>query len=337
MRITRDFILKFTNELVERRQNAGRDLVAVYLCGSFLQESYQLGSAGDIDLVMVHSEKPEMEREFVRLTDELHLDIAHQEQRDYRDTRRLRVHPWVGPTLNTCRIIHDPGHFMDFVQASVRGQFDRPDYIYERSRSQMDRSREIWFELVSDEGSDALTALRKYLKAVEGAANSIASLSGPPLAERRLLFEFPARAGAVGLPGLYAGLSGLLGAPNLDPGSLNLWIEHWKNAFWAAPAEARPARLAAERMHYYLGGFRAALEGEQPADLLWPLLNTWTDLMPCYADDSPERANWRSAVEKLDLYGKAQKQRLQALDAYLDLNEEALEDWAHQNGAWESA
>lgn len=337
MRITRDFILKFTHELIERRQNARRDLVAVYLCGSFLQESYQLGSAGDIDLVMIHSEKPEIEREFVRLTDDLHLDIAHQEQRDYRDTRALRVHPWIGPTLNTCRIIHDPEHFMDFVQASVRGQFDRPDYVYERARSQMDHAREIWFELVGDENRDMLTVLRKYLMAVGDAANSIASLSGPPLAERRLLFEFPARAEAMGLPGLYPGLLGLLGAPNLDPGLLNVWIEHWKNAFWTAPGEARPLRLAAERMHYYLGGFRTALEGEKPSDLLWLLLSTWTDLMSCFAEDSPELASWRSAVEKLDLYGKAQKQRLQALDAYLDLLEEALEDWARQNGAWELA
>ncbi|OQY93013.1 MAG: hypothetical protein B6D39_03775 [Anaerolineae bacterium UTCFX2] len=337
MRITREFILKFANELVDRRQFSGRDLTAVYICGSFLEESYQLGDTGDVDLVMIHNEKPELERELVRLTDDLHLDISHQDQREYRDTRRLRVHPWTGPTLNACRIIHDPGHFLDFVQASVRGQFDRPDHIYARSRAQMDRARELWFELTGQESGDALVPLQKYLSAVEKAANSIASLSGMPLAERRLLFEFPQRAEALSLPGLYPGLLGLLGAPNLDAGALTVWIEHWKNAYWSAPSENRPVRLAAERLHYYLGGFRAALEGEQPAALLWPLLNTWTDLMQCYPDEAPERANWRSAVEKLELYGKAQKQRLQALDAYLDLIEEALEDWAHRNGAWESA
>lgn len=336
MRITRDFVLKFTHELVDRRQKSGRDLIAVFICGSFLDESYQLGGAGDVDLVMVHSVQPEVEREIVRLTDEIHLDISHQDQRVYRDTRRLRVHPWIGPTLNACKIIHDPGHFMDFVQASVRGQFNRPDYVYERSRSQMDRSREIWFEHQRGEKKDPLIQMKEYLTAVGSAANSIASLRGAPIAERRLLLEFQNRVEAIGLPGLYPGLLGLLGAPNLDIGTLNLWIEHWKNAYWSAPEEKRPIGLAEERIHYYMGAFRAALEGDQPADFLWPLLTTWTDLMMCYPDECPERENWKSVVEKLELYGRAQKQRLTALDAYLDLIEETLETWARQNGAWET-
>ncbi len=61
----------------------------------------------------------------------------------------------------------------------------------------------------------------KYLKAVNHAANAIAVLNGAPLAERRFLLQFPARAEAAGRPGLAAGLLSLLGAANMDFFSLS--------------------------------------------------------------------------------------------------------------------
>lgn len=336
MRITREFILKFVQETVERRNRAGRDLQAAFLCGSFLSEDYLIGGAGDVDLVLVHNDSPALQREIVRLTDDLHLDISHQDQRDYRDTRRLRIDPWIGPALNTCKIIHDPQHFLDFVQASVRGQFERSDHIYSRARPQMDRARERWFALADIPKGEDIHFVQEYLSAVGGAANAVASLSGPPLTERRLLLEFENRAQAIEFPGLYAGLLGLLGAPNLDQDKLSAWLPEWEQAFDAAQEEGAPVRLTNHRQSYYRNAFYALAESGHPASILWLLLTTWTDLAAVLPEESPRRESWQQALEHLGLVGKTRKQRIAALDAYLDLVEETLENWARKNGAWEN-
>jgi hypothetical protein len=284
---------------------------------------------------MVHNDTPAQAREVVRLTDEIHLDIAHQPSQEYRDTRRLRIHPWAGPVLNSCKILYDPQHFMDFVQASVRGQFDRPDHVYERARAQLDRSREIWFSLQDLPQAESAVFVKEYLAAVGGAANAVASLSGSPLAERRLLIDFPRRAEALRRPGLMAGLLGLLGAPNFKINYLSGWLEDWKNAFLTERAEQALVRFHPARLNYYRAAFTTIAESEQPLALLWPLLNTWTDLAELLPQESPSRGAWLAAFEKLGLYGKTQAERIRALDAYLDLVEETLEGWAQENGAWE--
>ena len=138
MRITRDFLIHFTRESILQRAKANRDILAAYLYGSFLGEAYTLGGTFDIDIVFIYSEAPDMVREAIRITDEIHLDIVNHQQQDYRDTRQVRIDPWLGPILNSCKIMHDPQHYLDFIQASVRGQFDRPDHVNQRARSLSD-------------------------------------------------------------------------------------------------------------------------------------------------------------------------------------------------------
>ena len=56
----------------------------------------------------------------------------------------------------------------------------------------------------------------RFLDAVGDAANAIAELNGGPLAERRLLNDFPARALASEHPEFTANLFNLLGANQVD-------------------------------------------------------------------------------------------------------------------------
>lgn len=335
MRITREFILKFAQDIIERRARSGRDLLAVYLCGSFLGETYSLGGAADVDLFFVHVDPPELDREIIRITDDIHLDIAHFSQRDYRDTRHLRVHPWMGPSLNTSKILYDPQHFLDFVQASVRGQYDRPDHIYERARVQAVQAREIWFRIQGETNVLSPEIVREYLTAIENAANAVASLSGPPLPERRLLNEYPARAEALDRPGLFHGLMGLLGSARLDLGVLKNWLISWSEAYHFLPAQTAPVKLHPYRLNYYRSALEEFADDERPATLLWILLSTWTQIAIQYPGDSPQRANWQQALGQLGLVGDDLRERIQALDSYLDLVEETLEAWAKNNGAWE--
>ena len=336
MRITREMLLKVANDTVARRARENRELLACYLCGSLQGEEYLLGGTADIDLVFVYAEPPPVEREIQRLTDEIHLDIANHFHRDYSQTRRLRVHPWLGPMLNSCKVLYDPQHFLDFTQASVRGQFSRADHVLERARSQVEQARAIWFSYQMKDTDAGPVDVDAYLRAVAHAANAIASLSGPPLTERRFLMGFPERAEALGRPGLYQGVLGLLGASRIEPARMTGWLPAWQSTYQAAPVQLAPARLHPDRLNYYRLALEAVLNGAQAETALWPLLHTWTLAAIACGRDAPAREPWRQACEQLGLAGAGFAERLEALDAFLDLVDETLEDWAKANGAWEA-
>jgi predicted nucleotidyltransferase len=336
MRITREMLLKVAGDAAARQARAQRGLLAAYLCGSLLEEDYLLGGTGDIDLVFIYTEPVERPREIVSLTDEVHLDLAHYYQRDFRDTRSLREHPWLGPALTTCRILYDPQHFMDFTQASVRGQFDRPDHIFKRASLQFDQARSIWLHYQMFRSNPGPEDVYAYLQALGYAANAVASISGPPLTDRRFLLQFPSRADALGKPGLYAGLVGLLGAPNLPEDVWGQWLPQWQAAYQAIPAAQADLRLHPARLAYYLSAISSLVSGPQPETALWPLMRTWTLAAGIHPPDSPEQRAWHRACDQLDLVGPSFKDRIQALDAYLDAIEEALEAWGRLNGAWDA-
>jgi hypothetical protein len=332
MRITRETLMKIVRDTVAQRTRSDRGVVAIYLCGSLLGDDFLLGGTADIDLVILHADTIAAEREIVPLTDDVHLDIAHHMHKDYRQARSLRVHPWLGPTLFSCHILYDPQHFMDFTQASVRGQFDRSDYVLVRAGKQLEHARQMWSSLHTNPVEPGEKEVSLYLRAIEHAINAVAILSGPPLTERRFLLSFSGRAEAVGRPGLYAGLLGMLGGPHVDGETLRAWVPVWASAYSAIPTATAPARLHPGRRSYYQRSFESLLE-KQPLAILWPLLHTWTQAISVLPDDSTARQGWRQAFEYLGLLGKPFAERVQAFDAYLDLIEETLENWGRENGA----
>ncbi len=332
MRITRDTLLRIVRDTVNSRTRANRSIVSIYLCGSLLGDDFMLGGATDVDLVFIHTDSPAEERELVPLTADVHLDIAHHQHRDYRQPRRLRTHPWLGPTIFECEILHDPQHFMTFNQASVRGQFDRPDYTLYRSRVQAEHARQMWLEFHSEQPEPTPKVLSKYYRALEHAVNAVASLSGSPLTERRFLLRFPERAAAVHRPGLYPGLLGLLGAPNITVEMLQGWLPDWQAALAALDQVKSPARLEAPRRSYYIKGVEALLGGADPLAVLWPFERTWTQAA-VYLEQTEHLGRWQAAMEQLGLLGSGFHDRIAAFDAYLDLVEETLEKWAEANGA----
>jgi hypothetical protein len=308
--------------------------MAVYLSGSLLEDDFQLGGTADIDLIFIHTDHEGLEREIVQLTDDVHLDIAHHLYKDYRQTRNLRIHPWLGPVLNNATVMYDPQHFLDFTQASVRGQFDRADYVLSRVRKQLEQSRQIWFRLTASETEAELDEIWSYQKAVTLVASSIASVSNSTLTERRFLLQFPQKASDLGRSGLYPGLLGLLGAPNLTKEMIPDYLDSWQAAYEAIPETNRPARLHLSRLRYYRNAFEAILETDQPEATLYPLLNTWTLAVTSNLKDTERTDQYRSVLTQLGLMGDGFRERIQALDAYLDVVEETIEEWAKANGVW---
>ena len=334
MRITREILLKLAQDTVARQVRADRSIMAAYLCGSLLGDEYMLGGTVDIDLFLVHVARPEIEREIVRLTDDIHLDIAHHDQADYRRTRELRVHPWIGPTLSSCTILYDPQHFLDFTQASVRGQFDRPDRTLSRARKLLDASRQIWFsyhEGVPDPGPQEIEAYFRRGRACRQRDRGLGWSSAHGAA---LLDVIPAARPGVGASGLIPGFAGVVGWDG---------SERRENIFLAAgleddlPGAARgrgAPRLHPDRLDYYLRAFEAILESEKPLVVLWPLLRTWTLAASLLPAGSAGRIAWAETFAGLNLLYEAFVIRVSALDAYLDLVDETMEGWGRQNGVW---
>jgi hypothetical protein len=333
MRINHQTLLGIASDTVAQRVHQDRNILSAYLCGSLLGNDFLLGGCTDIDLVFIHIDTPPAEREIVRLTDEVHLDIAHYAQKEFRQPRRLRQHAWLGPTIFSCRLLHDPRHFMDFTQASVRGQFEHPEHVLERSRPQLEHARQIWVELSGRApGQVSPPEVALYLKSIEHAASAVSTLSGSPLTERRFLQGFPERAALVKHPGLYPGLLGMLGAPRVDQGAMRLWLTDWEEIFDELTEAKRPVRLHPARRQYYLRAFHALLDGDRPQAVLWPLLRTWTEAAEQLSPGDDNLEKWKSALQELGMMDEAFVERVMALDAFLDMVDEALDDWARDNG-----
>lgn len=336
MRVTKEALIKIAGETVERYRRKDRSIAAAYLCGSLLGEDYQLGGAADIDLVFIHSENPQTEREVIPLSEDIHLDIAHHPQDDYHNGKQIRLHPWLGPTLNTAMVLHDPRHLLDFIQASVRGQFDRADYVYERAQRQLGQARKIWSSYHPFGGNpeigDPIQFVYSYVRALGLTANAVASLSGPPLTERRLLLEYKHKTEAAGKPGLYPGMLGLLGWPNLHQADIQTLIEKWKEIYHQVPGQTAPLRLHACRQSYYLSAFQAMLALQRTEAILWPMMRTIALAMNTQSGNPTLMDSCQALISRLGLGRDALQDRLIALDAYLDMIEETLEDWAQANG-----
>jgi hypothetical protein len=333
MRITNEILHKLARDTVNRSVQEDHSLLAVYLHGSLLRDAPLLGNTTDVDLFYIHSDEVAVEREIVRLTDEVHLDISHHSHKVYRQPRELRLHPWLGPIINSCKIIYDPQHFLDFAQASVRGQFNRPDQVVSRVSSMSEHARQIWLGFHMEPKEPGPKDILTYLRAIDHAANAIAGISGPPLTERRFMLDLPARLDLVQRHGMYAAVLGLLGAPMVDLETLNSWLPAWQAAYMALPAGKAPLRLHPYRLPYYQHAFEAMLSGEHYHDVLWPFWHTWTIAISELPEDSTHRTAWQAAGERLGQVGAGFAERIRALDAFLDTVEDTLETWARENGA----
>jgi hypothetical protein len=338
MRITRENLLRIARETVQQRSHDNRGLVAAYLSGSLLTENPFLGGATDIDLVFVHQDTPKVRREIIPLNNEIHIDIRHSAHSEYDRPRELRVHPWLGNEIYDPLLLYERQHFFEFIQAAVRDRFNEPVNVLARSRCYLENARQKWSGLQqNEEGSPEL--LLAYLQAVHHAANTVAILNGTPLAERRLLLDYPSRAETVGRPGLAAGLLGLLGGAQTDAAGLADTLTAWEADFVEAagrPLTSARGRLRIEggivaaRLGYYKLAFESLLASESPRVIIWPLVHTWT-LAAALLPSGRQKA-WRAFCAALGLSGESLPGRFEGLDHYLDDIDTLLDELAVANG-----
>ena len=334
MRINRQLLLKVATETVERRVKEDRQILAAFLFGSLNEEGEPiLGGTADIDIGFIHDGKPETEREILRLTEDVHVDLLHQSRETYQQPRTLRGDPWLGALLYGCKPLYDPRHFLDFAQASLRDNYFHPSNVFQRARYFIELARQTWMSLQFSTADAGLEQIATYLRAVDQTAQALAALQGAPLPERLGLSVFLARAEKLARPGLYNGLLGLLGATTLTAEDMQAWLPDWQAAYQAAgKGDSAPAQLHGHRQAYYAKAIDVLLHAERPVDALAPLLSTWTRAVQSLGETHELSAGWFAACDQLGLSGESFAGKVAALDAFLDMAEEFLEAWARERG-----
>lgn len=332
MRVTRDSLLRIAKETVQERAYNDPDILAAYLTGSLRTPDPMLGGAADIDIVFVHKTPPAKPREFVKLTPDFHLDISRRARDEFKSPRELRGDPWLGYEMYDPVLLYEREKFFDFVQASLRAgfEFEQPPLTLQRCRTLLAHGRGNWMDLSEFDGQAGPQEIRKYMKALFHAVNAIVEISGPPIWERRLLLDFPARAEAAQKPGMVAAVYGLIGANKVDAEKLNGWLADWKSAFrLASETPGVDARIHPARLNYYEKAAKALLDGATPLSALWPVLHTWT--LSAAVLNGDHLSFWQKACTDLGLLDGF-TERVEGLDHFLDEIEIVFEEFAAANG-----
>jgi len=333
MRITRDIVLKLAKDSAARIVRQNKNLVCIYLTGSALLDEYLLGGTTDIDLIVIHNDDPTMKREVLPLLEDVHLDIAHLSDKVFEQPRQLRSDPWLGSFMCLNPIaLHDTHHWFEFTQASIAAQFDRPEYVIQRARPLADEARQIWMDLYNRQYEPGIEKIAAYIKALERAGNAVASLSGPPLTERRFWPGIYRVAQNIHTPELSAGLVDLFTTDKLNSESVENWFPAWSKAILSASILPDcPPSLADCRRSYYERAVKA-LAPDYPEGAAWILLRTFTRAVSLPDSSSPCVEDWLKLSRDLALDEDHFPDRLKKMDAYLDLVEETLESWSTRSG-----
>ena len=333
MRITRDILLKAAKTVVQQRTLRDKHILCAYLTGSVIDDTMLLGGTADIDLIFVHDQPPAQPREILRLTPDVHLDLAHYDQRIYNQPRELRTNPWIGSfLLENPIVLHSTLHWFEFIQASVGATFDQPETVLQRAMPMAEKARQTWLDFQLDPQEPDPQRIWQYLQSVEEAANALAILDGSPLTERRFVLKFAEKAQQLGYPGMAAGLQDLI-APHMPSAeTIEKWIGYWKAALNQAGESADvPLRLSPIRFGYYTRAAEALIR-DQPAAALWIILHTWTRAIVSVPPTGENLNIWQDCFSQLGLYGNEFHDTMNRFDQFLDQMEEIIEIWADRNG-----
>jgi hypothetical protein len=328
MRVTRDTLLKLTKDTVQRRFVTDISATAVFLVGSLRPEDAVIESAADVDLLVIYNGEPFEKREIIKLSNDFHLDIAYESSSLYAQPRELRGDPWRGWSMWDPLLLHQKGRFFEYTQSIVRSQFEDIANLLKRARYFSVPAREAWYAMQLD--TESAKPL-KLLDAVFNAANALAILNGPPIPERKLLAEFPARAQVLDQPEMIQTLFASAAA-SINAEIINEWRMAWELAFQSASQTPIDVRLHPVRLGYYKAAITSQLESDLPTAALWPMVYTWALASENGTFNEDQTKAWAGVRADMGLSLEALPERLEALDAFLDRLEEILEQIAVENG-----
>ncbi len=332
MRINRDILLNLARENAAKMATADHSLVCIYLTGSLLNDEPILGGLTDIDLICVHDRPQDIPRQITRITEEVHLDIAHLTQSTYDHPRRLRTDAWIGGAIcNDPKVLFEAVHWFDFTRANVAAQFWLSENVAARAKSFSSRARQTWLALSEESISQGPKRQREYLGAIDDCANALASLTGMPLPIRRLGVDLPGRLEAIGHTDLLGGLVETYYNESITREKFDSWMPAWRETMAALKSiPDAPVSLSRYRKAYYERAI-TALADERPAAALWILLRTWTLAAQVLPRSEESFKAWQSFSKDLELDSKHFSDRVESIDHLIDRVDEAIEQWQQSN------
>lgn len=328
MRITRDALLKIAKDTTQKRFAPDINVTAVFLVGSLRPERAVVQGVADVDLLVIHNGELPRDREIVKLSNDYHLDILYEPSSLYSQPRELRGDGWRGWAMWDPQLLFQRGRFFEYTQSVVRAQFEQPENLLKRARFFSEPAREAWFAMQLDPES---ASPLKILNVAGNAANALASLNGAPIAERRLLADFPERMQRLGRGDLIQGLFASV-ASSANAQSIARWMPDWESAFRAASQAPGDLRLHSARLAYYKSAIQAQLASNLPSAALWPMLYTWALAADNDSFNEEQTQAWAAVCAETGLDSQSRIERLQAQDVFLDRLEEVLEQVAVENG-----
>ena len=331
--IERATLIKIARDTAARRMAERPSLLSAYLIGSVAADEPLLGQATDIDLVLIDADPPPVEREVIRLTDQVALDIYHRSRDVYANPKSLRRHPWLGPELAEPIFLNDPRHFFELAQASARGQFYRAEYVAARARTFLAWARSaLHIGLLPGAEPEAPVSLRDYGQAMLFAANAGISLTGFPGAGRRLVMKLDAAARKLDDAGLYADFMALFGGAELPVAEAEAFLAGWLAAYLAGQSTTDESIHPARRT-IYERGFRAQFQADRAAEALWLMLVTWNACMDNVPSGGPHGPRWEAFLDNLGLLDpQARAARIRQAIDYVSRVDRLVEGWAGDNG-----
>lgn len=329
MIITPERLLALAREEVKRRADAQRVRCA-FVTGSTVTDDPLLGGTADVDTVLIYRDHPLHERELVRLSQDVHLDLYHYADRNLAPPRNLRTDPLLGPAIATGVSAFDPEHHFDWLQAGVRAHYRRPDHRMARSMTRLDRARNTRQKL------DQFGARwpQMFAHAAFDAANAGASLTDESASGRRAVLRLRQALISAERGDLFAGFIKLLGLDISATWDLPQWLSAWAKAYDAALRRDDNRILSEVRRDYYLRGYQALADADQPQAVVYGLISTWPLEGPNGdASGGSEQGGWQEFVDSIGLDLHQPEQHAHQLEAYLDEVELYLETWGEQHGA----
>lgn len=328
MRITRDALLKIAKDTTEKKFAPDKNVTAVFLLGSMLSDDPFIAGTTDVDLLVIYNGEPPYSQEIVKLSNDFHVDIRYESASLYAQPRELRGDPWRGHAMWNPTLLHQKGRFFEYTQSILRAQFDDPANLLKRSYAFSAPAREAWSSAQFDPASMEPVQL---LAAAANAANAVAVISGYPLTERRLLASFPARAQSIGNPDFVRGLMDIIGK-QMTADLIRDLLLAWEEAFCTAGLVPADMSVHTARLAYYKSAITTQLEGDFPLAAIWPMLNTWARAAEAGNFSEEQSRTWARTLSLLGLDALGMPHRVDALDRYLDILEETLEQIAAKNG-----
>ncbi len=334
MRITKDLLISTAKDTVKRRTFGGSgDLVCAYITGSLTFDDPLIGGTTDIDMIFVHSLETEQRREIVQVADDFHLDISHFPQSAFSQPRDLRSDAWLGGFL--CHypiVIEDKNHWFDYVRSGVFAHFFQPSNILSRVRPFAEAARKSWMDLNMRRPENHHNSMKVYIQIIKDAANAIACLTSVPLTDRRFLIDFPARAEAVNMPGLAGGLADLLLPTDPVEPDWETWAQSWDSAWSSYQQISNPSiSFSPCRQSYYKKAIMGLSETNSQA-AFWILLRTWSIMAAALPLNGVSQKGFNDVLSLMMLDEENFSDRLESLDMFLDVVEEAIDNWQSAAG-----